>query len=367
MFVAAGATRPPKQPSPRPAPVSRRRRPSDPAWEKTKPPVTTTDEALAYRDRLLSSLPADDVAVAAADDDDGGGGRRRRSLEPLMTLYLTNRTTPDEIRRAHATGLVLACKYYPAGATTNSDAGVTDVRNVYPALRAMADVGMLLLIHSEVSTPCVDVFDRESVFIDTIIKPLVRDMPPDLRIVLEHISTKDAVEYVTGIAQDNVRATITPHHLLYNRNDMLAGGGIRPHLYCLPILKREGDRHALLGAIASGSSRFFAGTDSAPHDVGSKESSCGCAGIYTAHAALELYAEAFECAGALDKLEGFLCHHGADFYGLPRNDGGGGKGGGGVILEKWNWTVPGSYKFGNGVVRPLRAGETVAWSIVDGP
>ena len=277
-----------------------------------------------------------------------------------MTLYLTDVTTPDEIRRASATGFIRACKYYPAGATTNSDAGVTDVRNVYPALRAMAEVGLLLLIHSEVSTPDVDIFDREHVFIETIVKPLVRDMPPTLRIVLEHISTSEAVEYVSNVAPGNVRATITPHHLLYNRNDMLARGGIRPHLYCLPVLKREGHRLALLGAATSGSPKFFAGTDSAPHEVGSKESSCGCAGTYTAHAALELYAEAFESVGALDRLEGFLCHHGADFYGLPRNEGGGG-----VILEKRSWTVPWSYKFGDGVVRPLRAGETVAWSIVD--
>jgi dihydroorotase len=280
-----------------------------------------------------------------------------------MTLYLTDVTTPDEIRRASATGFIRACKYYPAGATTNSDAGVTDVRNVYPALRAMAEVGLLLLIHSEVSTPDVDIFDREHVFIETIVKPLVRDMPPTLRIVLEHISTSEAVEYVSSVAPGNVRATITPHHLLYNRNDMLARGGIRPHLYCLPVLKREGHRLALLGAATSGSPKFFAGTDSAPHEVGSKESSCGCAGTYTAHAALELYAEAFESVGALDRLEGFLCHHGADFYGLPRNEGGGG--GGGLILEKRSWTVPWSYKFGDGVVRPLRAGEAVAWSIVD--
>lgn len=248
---------------------------------------------------------------------------------------------------------------YPAGATTNSDAGVTDVRNVYPALRAMAETGMLLLIHSEVSTPGVDIFDRESVFIETIVKPLVRDMPSTLRIVLEHISTEDAVEYVSKIAPDNVRATVTPHHLLYNRNDMLAGG-IRPHLYCLPILKRESHRLALLNAATSGSCKFFAGTDSAPHEVGTKESACGCAGSYTAHAALELYVEAFESVGALDKLEGFLSIHGAEFYGLPRNASG-------ITLEKRSWTVPWSYKFGNGVVRPLRAGETVAWTIIPGP
>ncbi|KAL3816133.1 hypothetical protein ACHAXA_011630 [Cyclostephanos tholiformis] len=315
------------------------------AMPNLKPPVTTTERALEYRDHLLSSLPpADDIFT------------HDRSFEPLMTLYLTDQTTPDEIRKAHATGLILACKYYPAGATTNSDAGVTDVRKVYPALHAMADVGMLLLIHSEVSTPGVDIFDRESVFIETIIKPLVRDMPSTLRIVLEHISTSDAVEYVANVAPDNVRATVTPHHLLYNRNDMLAGG-IRPHLYCLPILKRETHRLALLRAVTSGSSKFFAGTDSAPHEIGSKESNCGCAGSFTAHAALELYVEAFESMGALDKLEGFLSCHGADFYGLPRNEFK-------ITLEKKSWTVPWSYKFGKGVVRPLRAGETVAWTIV---
>lgn len=309
-----------------------------------KPPVTTTEQALVYRDHLLTSLPPPTSSSS-------------RSFEPLMTLYLTDVTTPDEVRKAYATGFIHACKYYPAGATTNSDAGVTDIRKIYPALHAMAEVGMLLLIHSEVATPTIDIFDREAVFIDTIVKPLVADMPITLKIVLEHISTTEAVEYVTNAAPSNVRATITCHHLLYNRNDMLMGG-IRPHLYCLPVLKRETHRLALLTAATSGSSKFFAGTDSAPHTIENKESSCGCAGAYTAHAALELYVEAFESVGALDKLEGFMCLYGADYYGLPRNTTTM------ITLEKKTWTVPTQYKFGDSVVRPLRAGETVAWSIV---
>ena len=310
-----------------------------------KPPVTTTEMALAYRAHLLASLhhrPEED-----------------RPFVPLMTLYLTDTTTPDEIRKAQATRRVYACKYYPMGSTTNSEAGVTDIRNIYPALRAMAECGLLLLIHSEVSTPSsTDVYDREYVFIETIIKPLVADMPRSLKIVLEHISTREAVDYVSHEdTPSNVAATITCHHLLYNRNDMLVGG-IRPHLYCLPILKREGHRLALLRAATSGNVKFFAGTDSAPHAVSDKESTCGCAGVYTAHAAVELYVEAFESVNALDKLRGFLCHHGADYYGLERNTTTT------MTLEKRAWNVPYAYKFGNGVVRPLRAGETVAWSIV---
>lgn len=304
-----------------------------------KPPVTTTELACAYREHLLASLP--DTLIHG-------------SFEPLMTLYLTDNTTPDEIVKAYATGYIKACKYYPAGATTNSDAGVTDAKKTYPALRKMAELGMVLCIHSEVSTPTIDIFDREPVFIEEIIKPLVQDMPT-LKIVMEHISTKEAVDYVTS-APPNVKASITCHHLLYNRNALLVGG-IKPHFYCLPILKRETHRLALLQAATSGSTKFFLGTDSAPHTVEAKESACGCAGAYTAHAALQLYAEAFESVGALDKLEGFCSFHGCDHYGLPRNEGT-------ITLEKKEWVVPMRYKFGASVVRPLRAGETVAWSIV---
>lgn len=304
-----------------------------------KPPVTTTERALKYREHLLSSLPRH---------------LPHGSFEPLMTLYLTDNTTPEEIHKAHATGYIKACKYYPAGATTNSDAGVTDVKKTYPALRAMAEVGMILCIHSEVSTPTIDIFDREPVFINEIIKPLVGEFPT-LQIVMEHISTKEAVEYVMG-APENVKASITCHHLLYNRNALLVGG-IKPHFYCLPILKRETHREALLSAATSGSSKFLLGTDSAPHAIEAKESSCGCAGVYTAHAALQLYAEAFEAAGALDKLEGFCSFHGADHYGLPRNTKK-------IVLEKKAWTVPDRYAFGASVLRPLRAGETISWSIV---
>jgi len=302
-----------------------------------KPPVVNTELALAYRDHILRGMP------------DG------QSLEPLMTLYLTDRTSPEEVRKAYATGYVKACKYYPAGATTNSDFGVTDVKKVYPALRAMAEIGMVLCIHSEVTGSDIDIFDREGLFIDRIMKPLVADIP-DLKIVMEHISTADAVDYIAG-APDNVRATITCHHLLYNRNALLVGG-IKPHFYCLPILKRETHRLALLGAIKSGSPKFFLGTDSAPHSTSTKETGCGCAGVYTAHAAIELYAEAFESVGALDRLEAFCSFHGADHYGLPRNAKK-------ITLEKKPWTVPGSYDFGGETLTPLRANEIVQWSIVD--
>eukprot|EP00579_Thalassiosira_antarctica_P014770 CAMPEP_0201944444 /NCGR_PEP_ID=MMETSP0903-20130614/53110_1 /ASSEMBLY_ACC=CAM_ASM_000552 /TAXON_ID=420261 /ORGANISM="Thalassiosira antarctica, Strain CCMP982" /LENGTH=356 /DNA_ID=CAMNT_0048487441 /DNA_START=48 /DNA_END=1118 /DNA_ORIENTATION=+ len=309
------------------------------AMPNLQPPVTTTELALKYRDHLISGLPKH---------------LPHGSFEPLMTLYLTDNTTPEEIQKAYATGYIKACKYYPAGATTNSDAGVTDAKKTYPALRAMAELGMILCIHSEVSTPTIDIFDREPVFIDEIIKPLVKDMPT-LKIVMEHISTMEAVEYVKG-APDNVKASITCHHLLYNRNALLVGG-IKPHFYCLPILKRETHRLALLAAATSGSNKFFLGTDSAPHTVEAKESACGCAGAYTAHAALQLYAEAFESVGALDKLEGFCSFHGADHYGLPRNKGK-------IVLEKKSWVVPMRYDFGVSRLRPLRAGEKVLWSIV---
>ena len=309
------------------------------AMPNLKPPVTTTDLALSYFDHLLSNLPKE---------------LPHGTFEPLMTLYLTDNTTPEEIKKAHATGYIKACKYYPAGATTNSDAGVTDVKKTYPALRAMAEVGMILCIHSEVSTPGIDIFDREPIFIDEIIKPLVKDMP-DLKIVMEHISTQEAVEYVKS-APDNLKASITCHHLLYNRNALLVGG-VRPHFYCLPILKRETHREALLSAATSGSNKFFLGTDSAPHPIQNKETSCGCAGIYTAHAALQLYAEAFESVGALDKLEAFCSFNGADHYGLPRNKQT-------ITLEKKSWTVPKKYAFGDNVLVPLRAGDAVLWSIV---
>ncbi|MEW6254252.1 MAG: dihydroorotase, partial [Planctomycetota bacterium] len=281
------------------------------AMPNLKPPVVTVADAAAYRDRLLA---------AAA-------GTR---FEPLMTLYLTDNTSPDEIRRAKASGFVHAVKYYPAGATTNSDSGVTELTRAYPAIAAMEEVGLPLLLHGEVVDPDVDVFDREAVFIDRHLTRLLKDFPR-LRIVLEHITTRHAAEFVAA-APDHVGATITVHHLLYNRNAMFRGG-IRPHLYCLPVLKRELHRQALVAAAVSGNPKFFLGTDSAPHAVGAKESACGCAGIYTAHAAIELYAEVFEDAGALDKLEAFASFHGADFYGLPRHTDT-------ITLVREPWTVP---------------------------
>ncbi len=322
-----------------------------------KPPITTTQMALEYRERiLLACLPSSSNGDGEIEQEEGVG------FEPLMTLYLTDHTTPEEIYKAHATNYIHACKYYPAGATTNSDMGVTDITKLYPTLRAMAHVGMVLCIHSEVSTPSsIDIFDREKEFINRILIPLVEEMPSSLKIVMEHISTQEAVEYIANVAPPNVAATITCHHLLYNRNALLVAG-IKPHYYCLPILKREDHRLALVKAATSGSSKFFLGTDSAPHAIEAKESACGCAGIYTAHAAIQLYAEAFESVGALDKLEGFACHYGADFYGLPRNTGKKKKKG--MVLEKKSWMVPEKYKFGTAMVRPLRAGEEIAWSIV---
>jgi len=275
-------------------------------------------------------------------------------MQALMTLYLTDRTTPEEIKKAHASGVVFAAKYYPAGATTNSDFGVTDVKKVYPALREMARVGMVLCIHSEVTGASFDIFDREAIFIEQVMKPLVADMT-SLKMVMEHVSTREAVEYVQS-TPPNVRATITCHHLLYNRNALFMGG-IRPHFYCLPILKRETHRQALLRAATSGTNKFFLGTDSAPHSTKAKHSACGCAGMYTAHAAIELYAEAFESMGALDRLEAFAGHHGADFYALPRNTRT-------LTLQKKPWVVPETYNFGGELLIPLRAGETVPWSIV---
>jgi len=297
-----------------------------------KPPVRTVDEASAYRDRILAAIP------------DG------MSFEPLMTLYLTDNTTPDEIAKAKESGFVKAVKYYPAGATTNSDSGVSDILKVTDALQAMESVGMPLLLHGEVTSADIDMFDREAVFIESILKPLIEKMP-SLRIVLEHITTQQAAEFVTE-SPDHIGATLTPQHLLYNRNAMFQGG-IRPHYYCLPILKREAHREALVAAATSGNKKFFLGTDSAPHVTGAKEASCGCAGIYSAHAAIEFYAEAFEKANALDKLEGFASHFGPDFYGLPRNTDQ-------MTLVKEEHTVSATHPAG---VTPLRANETLGWKL----
>ena len=299
-----------------------------------RPPVTTTAQALAYRGRILAALPA-------------GAG-----FTPLMTLYLTDTTTPDEIRRAKAAGIV-ALKLYPAGATTNSDAGVTDIRKTYPTLEAMQREGLLLLVHGEVTDPEVDLFDREAVFIDRVMTPLRRDFP-GLKVVFEHITTKEAAQYVAA-ADAHTAATITAHHLLYNRNALFIGG-LRPHYYCLPVLKREVHRQALVAAATSGSDRFFLGTDSAPHAAALKEQSVCGAGCFTAPAALELYAEAFEAAGALDRLEAFASHHGPAFYGLPRNPGT-------VTLKREPWSLPETLPFGDATIKPLRAGETLNWRL----
>ncbi len=301
-----------------------------------RPPVTTTEQALAYRERILAALPADS------------------RFTPLMTLYLTDNTAPEEIERARASGAVQAVKLYPAGATTNSDSGVTDLARVAPALEAMAAVGLPLLVHGEVTESAVDIFDRERVFLESRLAPLL-ERHPDLRLVVEHITTREAAEFVRG-AGLNVAATITPQHLLMNRNALLAGG-IRPHHYCLPVLKRESHREALMEAAVSGSPKFFLGTDSAPHARSAKECACGCAGIYSAHAAIELYAEAFDRVGALDRLEGFASLFGADFYCLPRNTAT-------VTLVRDPWEVPQSYRFGEETVVPLRAGEMVDWRLL---
>ena len=299
-----------------------------------RPPVTTVAAAAAYRQRILAALPAG------------------MEFEPLMTLYLTDNTPGGEIRRAADSGFVKAVKLYPAGATTNSDAGVTDLAKCDAALAEMEKTGMPLLVHGEVTDPTVDIFDRENVFIDTVLKPLLARRP-GLRVVFEHITTKGAAEFVAS-AGDNVAATITAHHLLYNRNAIFSGG-VRPHYYCLPVLKRETHRAALLRAATSGSTRFFLGTDSAPHARHTKETSCGCAGCYTGLSALELYAEAFESASALDRLETFACFNGPDFYRLPRNADT-------VTLEKRPWVVPEELAYASGeTLVPLRAGETLSW------
>jgi dihydroorotase len=302
-----------------------------------RPPITSTDQALAYRDRILAARPGE-----------GAGS----DFQPLMTLYLTDLTPPEEIRRAKDAGLV-ALKLYPAGATTNSDAGVTDIRKTHAALEAMQREGVLLLVHGEVTDPEVDLFDREAVFIDRVMRPLRQDFP-ELKVVFEHITTKDAADYVAE-AGAHTAATVTAHHLLYNRNAIFQGG-LRPHYYCLPVLKREMHRQALLNAVASGSDRFFLGTDSAPHASVMKEASVCGAGCYTAPAALELYAEAFEAIGALDKLEAFASHHGPAFYGLPRNAGT-------VTLRRQPWTLPEALPFGDALIKPLRAGETLNWKL----
>ena len=300
-----------------------------------KPPVTTAAQALDYRQRILAALPAGST------------------FEPLMTLYLTDNTPPQEIARAKAAGVV-ALKLYPAGATTNSDAGVTDLRKTYPTLQAMQKHGMLLLVHGEVTDPEVDIFDREAVFIDQVMTPLRKDFP-ELKVVFEHITTQEAAQYVAR-SDAFTGATITAHHLLYNRNALFVGG-MRPHFYCLPVLKREVHRRALIDAATSGSPKFFLGTDSAPHAAALKEQSVCGAGCYTAPCALELYAEAFEAAGALERLEGFASFHGPDFYGLPRNRGQ-------VVLRREPWTLPQTLPFGDALIKPLRAGETLNWRLM---
>jgi dihydroorotase len=299
------------------------------------PPVTTVAAAAAYRDRILAALPSEST------------------FAPLMTLYLTDSTQAEEIARARASGFVIGIKYYPAGATTHSDSGVTELFRVYAALAAMEKHGLPLLVHGEITDPDVDIFDRERVFIDRQLSRIVRDFPA-LKIVLEHITTTEAAQFIDA-ARANVGATITPQHLSWSRNTLLVGG-IRPHLYCMPILKREAHRLSLMRAATSGSPKYFLGTDSAPHAEEAKESACGCAGCYSAHAAIELYAEAFDRAGALERLEAFASFHGADFYGLPRNTGT-------ITLKRAPWVVPASYPFGERTVVPLRAGETMHWRL----
>lgn len=301
-----------------------------------RPPVTTTEQALAYQQRIKNAVPH---------------GCR---FEPLMTLYLTNNLAPSEIEKAKNAGIV-AAKLYPAGATTNSDAGVTDLKNIYPVLAEMQRCGMLLLVHGEVTNAEIDLFDREAVFIEKQLIPLRKDFP-ELKIVFEHITTQEAADYVSE-SDRYMAATITAHHLLYNRNALFTGG-IKPHYYCLPVLKRERHRQALLKAATGGQAKFFLGTDSAPHPAHLKEHASGCAGCYTAHAAIELYAEAFDQVGALDRLEGFASLHGPDFYALPRNQDT-------VTLVRQSWVVPESYPFGGAELKPLRSGETLAWRLED--
>ncbi len=298
------------------------------------PPVTDAEQAMSYRDRILDAA-------------------RGHDFDPLMTLYLTETTTPDQIRDAKAAGVV-AAKLYPAGATTNSDSGVTDIRNIYPVLEAMKDCGMLLLVHGEVTDQDIDIFDREKIFLKRVLAPTLEAFP-SLRVVLEHITTADSAEFVRNHEGDNLGATITPQHLMYNRNHMLVGG-IRPHLYCLPILKRNRHQQALLDAVVSGDRRFFLGTDSAPHSRGRKETACGCAGCYSAYSAISLYAEIFEDLGILDKLEAFASFNGADFYGLPRNTDT-------ITLVRENWEMPAELPLADGTIVPLKAGESLRWRL----
>jgi dihydroorotase len=300
------------------------------------PPVRTASEAEKYRELIAKAAPASD------------------GFEPHMTLYLTDNTTVEQVEEAHACGFVRGYKLYPAGATTNSEFGVTDVANVAKATKRMAELGLTLQVHGEVTHASVDVFDREARFIQDVLMPLL-DRSPDLRVVMEHITTRDAAEFVAA-AGPNVAASVTPQHVLFNRNALFKGG-LRPHFYCLPILKREEHREAVLAAATSGSGKFFLGTDSAPHPKGAKEAACGCAGIFSAHAALPLYAMAFESVDALDKLEAFASHNGADFYRVPRNTET-------VTLEKKAWKVPDEYKFGDTTVVPFYAGEEIPWSVV---
>jgi dihydroorotase len=304
-----------------------------------KPPVTTVAAAAAYRARILAALP------------------EATRFAPLMTLYLTDNTPPAEIATAKASGFVHAVKYYPAGATTNSDSGVTSLDRVYPVLAAMERHGIVLSLHGEVTDHGVDMFDRERVFVDTLLPRVVHDFP-GLKVVLEHITTREATAYVEG-ASANVAATITPQHLLWSRNALFVGG-IRPHYFCLPVLKREAHRQALVAAATSGLPKFFLGTDSAPHAQHTKENACGCAGCYSAHAAIELYAEAFDDAGALDRLEGFASRFGADFYGLPQHADT-------ITLVREPWTVPATYPYGDDRLVPLRAQESMRWRVKDVP
>ena len=299
-----------------------------------KPPIATVDQALAYRDRIATHIPP------------------HSNFEALMTLYLTDRLSPEEVQRAHNEECVHGIKFYPAGATTNSESGVAELRAVYPALAAMEELGVPLLVHGEVTDKQVDIFYRERLFIDNVLAPLIEKFPR-LKIVFEHITTKDAVDFVLQSGR-NLAATITPHHLLYNRNDLFVGG-IRPHFYCLPILKRNIHQRALVEAATSGNPKFFLWTDSAPHSVGSKENSCGCAGIYSAHAALEFYAEVFEAENALSKLEGFASFYGADFYNLARNTNQ-------ITLTKTPTPIAANYVLGTGKVIPMRANEGTSWT-----
>ncbi len=302
----------------------------------TTPPITTAKLAEQYYQRITSNIPSGSA------------------FKPLMVLYLTNATTVEEINLAADGGIVHAAKLYPAGATTNSDSGVTDIRAMYPVFEAMQARGLKLLVHGEVTTPDIDIFDREAAFLETYLSDIVASFPT-LKVVLEHITTKEAVEFVK-CRPENLAATITAHHLLFNRNDMLAGG-IRPHFYCLPILKRNTHQAALIEAATSGSPKFFLGTDSAPHATDAKESSCGCAGSYTSFAAIEMYAMVFEQAGALDKLEGFASHFGPDFYGLKRNTDT-------ITLKKSPWTVPATFSFNDTHLTPLMAEQTIDWSVL---